>query len=69
MKDRWKIFWISVIFGFILSAMFLFLGFSFRKVELSNWGISMYDYYKLIDPGELPRTSGNYLIGLDHKFI
>jgi hypothetical protein len=29
----------------------------------------MYDYYKLIDPNQSPRVSGNYLIGLDHKFV
>ena len=69
MKDRWKVFWISVIFSIILTTLFLFLGFSFRKVEASNWGIVLYDFYKLIDPNQLPRVSGNYLIGLDHKFI
>jgi len=69
MKDRWKIFWISVFLGIILAALFLFLGFSFRKVDLGDYGILRYDYYDTVDRAQSPRTNGNYLVGLDHSFI
>lgn len=69
MKDRWKIFWISVFLGLILAALFLFMGFSLRKVDLLNYGVLRYDYYDTVDSGQSPRTNGNYLVGLDHSFL
>lgn len=69
MKDRWKIFWISVFLGLILAALFLFMGFSLRKVDLLNYGLLRYDYYDTVDSGQSPRTNGNYLVGLDHSFL
>ncbi len=69
MKDRWKIFWISVFMAIILAALFLFMGFSLRKVDLLNYGVLRYDYYDTVDKTQSPRTNGNYLVGLDHSFI
>lgn len=69
MKDRWKIFWISVFLGLILAALFLFMGFSLRKVDLLNYGVLRYDYYDTLDINQSPRTNGNYLVGLDHSFL
>lgn len=69
MKDRWKIFWISVFLGLILAALFLFMGFSLRKVDLLNYGVLRYDYYDTVDINQSPRTNGNYLVGLDYSFL
>jgi hypothetical protein len=52
MKDRWKIVLISVILSLTLGLGLVFLGFSFKIVELRSYGISKYDYYQTIDPDQ-----------------
>ena len=69
MKDRWKIFWIAVFFCIVLAALFLFIGFSFKIIDLRNYGILRYSYYDTVNPNQVPRSNGNYLVGLDHSFI
>jgi hypothetical protein len=69
MKDRWKIVLISVILSLTLGLALIFLGFSFKLVELTSYGILKYDYYQTIDTTQLIRTNGNYLVGLDHSFL
>ncbi len=69
MKDRWKLFWISVFLSLIMAALFLFMGFSLRKVDLANYGILRYNYYDTLDVTQTPRSNGNYLVGLDHSFV
>lgn len=69
MKDRWKILLASIIISSILAIIFLFLGFSFRKVGLNEYGLLEYLFYRTVDQGQTVRGSGNYLVGLDHTFI
>ena len=69
MKDRWKVVIASVIIVSILSALFLFLGFSFKRVGLTEYGILKYTFYNTVDPSQTVRSSGNYLVGLDYSFI
>ena len=69
MKDRWKILVTSIIIGSVLSALFLFLGFSFKQVSLREYGLLEYLFFGTVDGGQAVRSSGNYLVGLDHGFI
>lgn len=69
MKDRWKIVLISVLITITLGLVLIFLGFSFKIVDLRSYGILKYDYYHTIDTTQTIRTNGNYLVGIDHSFI
>lgn len=69
MKDRWKILLISTIIIAVLSCLFLFLGFSFKRVGLREYGVLEYSFYGTVDASQTVRSSGNYLVGLDYRFI
>ena len=69
MKDRWKILITSIIILAVLSCLFLFLGFSFKRIDLREYGILEYSFYGTVDASQTVRSSGNYLVGLDFDFI
>jgi len=69
MKDRWKILIVSIIIGVVLGLLFLFLGFSFKEVQLRSYGLLEYSFYHTVDQTQSVRYNGNYLVGLDYSFI
>jgi hypothetical protein len=68
MKDRWKILITSIVIASILTVLLLFLGFSFKRVSLWEYGLLKYDFYSTVDQAQAVRTSGNYLVGIDYSF-
>lgn len=69
MKDRWKILITSLIIGALLATVLFFLSFSFKKIQLREHGLLEYTFYSTVDPTQTVRSNGNYLIGLDYRFI
>lgn len=69
MKDRWKILVACLIIGGVLTALFLFLGFSFKTIGLREYGLLTYTFYQTVDPLQTVRSNGNYLVGIDYSFI
>ena len=69
MKDRWKILLVTLLISFILGIVFMFLGLSFKSVDLRSYGILVYTFYNTVDPSQTIRANGNYLVGLDHTFV
>ena len=59
MKDRWKILIASLIIGSVLSLLFLFLGFSFKVVDLRSYGVLKYTFYDTVDQSQTARTEAN----------
>lgn len=49
MKDRWKILLIVGIIGFVVTVLFLFIGFSFKTVGLREYGLLEYTFYQTVD--------------------
>ena len=69
MKDRWKILISSIVIASILTLLLLFLGFSFKRVSLWEYGLLRYNFYQTVAQAQSVRTSGNYLVGIDYSFI
>ena len=69
MKDRWKIFIVSLVFGLIFAMFLFFLGFSFKTVGLNDFALLQYTFFKTVDRSQSVRSSGNYLVGIDYGFI
>jgi hypothetical protein len=69
MKDRWKILLAALIISLVLAVLFIFLGFSFKVISLREYGLLQYSFFHTVDPNQPVRTSGNYLVGIDHSFI
>lgn len=68
MKDRWKILIVCIIISVILATIALFLGFSFKKVNIREYGLLYYNFYNTVDQSQSIRANGNYIVGLDYDF-
>ncbi len=69
MKDRWKLLLATIIVGGTVTVLFLFLGFSFKVVGLREYGLLEYAFYDTIDSTQTVRENGNYLVGIDYRFV
>jgi len=69
MKDRWKLLLATVIIGGVVTVIFLFLGFSFKSVGLREYGLLEYTFYRTVDKAQTVRENGNYLVGIDYRFV
>lgn len=59
----------SVVTGSVLALFLLFLGFSFRTVDLRQFALLQYTFYGTVDPAQSIRSHGNFLVGVDYDFI